>query len=91
MDSDLNEDLTISLPRSVLLVLFELLTKSYIGWRKENINDSSAGPMAVVADEHAERVSLWRLEGAIESALPEIFAANYQNLVEEAKRRLKST
>jgi len=77
MNPDLNENINISLRKSACLVLFELLTLAYEQWRKLNPNDSSANPMQVTATEHAQRVALWRLEGALERALPELFSSNY--------------
>jgi hypothetical protein len=91
MNSDLNEKVSITLPKSAWLVLFELLAKSYDIWRKENPNDSAGAPMLIAANEFGERSALWHLEGAIESTLPEIFAGNYDELVEGAKALLAAS
>jgi hypothetical protein len=88
MDTSLDDNVAIDLPKSVCLVLFELLTQSYEAWRKSNPNDSSAGPLFIEAGEFAQRKALWRLEGALESTLPEIFSSNYSDLLSEAKQVL---
>ena len=88
MDTSLDDKVAIDLPKSVCLVLFELLTQSYEAWRKNNPNDSSAGPLFIEAREFAQRKALWRLEGALESTLPEIFSSNYSALLSEAKQVL---
>jgi hypothetical protein len=90
MDSSLNDQVAIDLPKSVCLVLFELLTRSYEVWRKENPEDESAEPMLVEAGEIAQRRALWRLEGALERTLPELFSSNYAGLLSEANRILES-
>ena len=91
MNGSLNDKVAIELPKSVCLVLFELLTRSYEVWRKDNPDDSSAGPLLVEAREFAQRKALWRLEGALESSLPELFSANYSELLSEARRLLEIT
>ena len=68
----------------------KLLTQSYEAWRKNNPNDSSAGPLFIEAREFAQRKALWRLEGALESTLPEIFSSNYSELLSEAKHVLET-
>ena len=90
MDTNLDDKVIIALPKSVCLVLFELLTRSYEAWRKNNPNDSSAGPQSVEAREFAQRKALWRLEGALERTLPEIFSSNYSELLSEARRMLET-
>jgi hypothetical protein len=89
MDASLNDKIAIDLPKSVCFVLFELLTRSYEVWRKDNPDDSSAGPLLVEAREFAQRRALWRLEGALESNLPELFSSNYAELLSEARRMLE--
>ncbi len=91
MSDNLDEEITIPLSKSACLVIFELLTTSYEQWRKSNPNDESACPLLVNAAEHPQRVALWRLEGAIERALPELFASNYAELLAESKRFLAQT
>ncbi len=90
MDASHDDDVTIDLPKSVCLVLFELLTQSYEAWRKNNPNDGSAGPLFVEAREFAQRKALWRLEGALERTLPEIFSSNYSEMLSEARRVLET-
>ena len=89
MIADLKEPITLSLSKAACLVLFELLTVSYEQWRKSNPNDDSASPMLVPANEHAERIALWQLEGALERTLPELFASNYPELLRESKTLLE--
>ena len=89
MDTNLDDKVIIDLPKSVCLVLFELLTQSYEVWRKSNPDDSSAGPLSVEARELAQRKALWRLEGALERTLPELFSSNYSELLSEARRMLE--
>jgi len=72
-------------------VLFELLTSSYEEWRKLNPDDSSASPMQVTAEDHAQRAAFWKLEGALERTLPELFSSNYDELLAESKRVLNAT
>jgi hypothetical protein len=85
---DLNESVILEIPKSSCLILFELLTRSYEKWRKENPEDSSAGPMTVYADDHADRVALWHLEGALERTLPELFSSNYEELLKKSRTTL---
>ena len=86
--SELKTEITISLSKAACLVLFELLTNAYEHWREANPNDSDAGPMVVTAASHAERVALWKVEGSIESTLPEVFSSNYAALLTEARLML---
>jgi hypothetical protein len=90
MDSSLNDRVAIDLPKSVCLVLFELLTRSYEVWREENPDDGSADPMLVEAGELAQRRAIWLLEGALERTLTELFSSNYAELLSEANRILES-
>jgi hypothetical protein len=86
MENDLQSTVEIRLPKSVCLVLFELLTRSYERWRESNPDDSSAGPMLVNATEQSDRMALWQLEGALERTLPELFSSDYEALLLEAGR-----
>ena len=88
MENDLHSTVEIRLPKSVCLVLFELLTRSYDRWREANPDDSAAGPMLVNAVEHADRKALWQLEGALERTLPELFSSDYRALLRESERLL---
>jgi len=69
MNSDMNEYISVPIPKAACLVLFELLTSSYEEWRKLNPDDSSASPMQVTAEDHAQRAAFWKLEGALERTL----------------------
>jgi hypothetical protein len=89
-----NTDLVnLSMRRETLLVIFEFLARSYDDWRK-----NAESPTANVADDSfvlrkpdsGERVALWRLEGEIERTLPEIFSAEYEELVASEKHRLSA-
>jgi len=87
-DNTLNETVTVYLAKSACLVLYELLTESYKQWRKSNPDDSSPNPMRLDAKEYAERMAVWRLEGALERAVPEVFASDSAALLKESKRLL---
>jgi hypothetical protein len=45
--------------------------------------------MQVTAKEHAQRVALWRFEGALERTLPELFSSNYAELLRDSKELLE--
>jgi hypothetical protein len=92
MNSDLKENLSITLSKAAWLVLFELLATSNAEWSKANPDSysTSARPLQLKAD-HPERVALWWLENAIENRLPELFLSNYAELVEQSKRLLANS
>ncbi len=85
---DLTEPVTLEMPKSACLLLFEMLTTAYELWRKANPDDASANPMVIAAQTHAERVALWKLEGVLERTLPELFSSNYEALLEESRQQL---
>jgi len=87
-DNTLSETVTLYLPKSACLVLYELLTKSYKHWRKSNPDNSSPNPMRLDAKEYAERRAVWQLEGTLERAVPELFASDSVALLKESKRLL---
>ena len=87
-ENTLNEAVTLYLPKSACLVLYKLLTKSYKHWRKSNPDNSSPNPMRLDAKEYAERRAVWQLEGALERAVPELFASDSVALLKESKRLL---
>jgi hypothetical protein len=91
MTSDLSEPVMLELPKSVCLLLFEVLTATYERWRKSNPDDATADPMMIAAQTHAERVAFWKLEGALERTLPELFSSNYGELLEESRKQLASS
>jgi hypothetical protein len=78
----------ISLPKGTWLVLFEYLAHSYDVWHGDA--QKSDDTFVLLDPDAGERTALWHLEGAIEGALPEIFASNYSELISEAKQRLTS-
>ncbi len=90
MGTDLSETLSIQLSKAACLVLFELLTTSSDQWVKEDPNNSRDSPMLINATEPEQRVAFFQLEGALERTIPELFAANYDELLESSKRLLWS-
>jgi len=92
MTTDLNQAVQVSLPKSVCLVLYELLAASTEEWSKSGAqnesNNSSGVPLTVTVKHFEERAALLRLEGTLESALPELFSPNYWEIVAEARRLL---
>ena len=86
MEPDLRETVSLPLSKAACLLLFELLTNSSETWRKQTPDDSSAGELKIVASQHAQRVALWRLEGALEKTLPELFAPNYTELLRQSEQ-----
>ena len=83
-----DEEVTISIPKGACLVLFEMLTTAYEKWRPNNPDDRRAQPMLITADSHSERMALWKLEGALERTLPELFCSNYEELLEQSREFL---
>jgi hypothetical protein len=69
-------EVTVVLTSDEALVLFELLHR----WE-----DSGAPSAELLAGEQA---ALWALSSRLESILVEPFAANYRDLVDQARRRL---
>jgi hypothetical protein len=45
--------------------------------------------MTIEGRTHAERVAFWKLEGALERTLPELFSSNHRALLEEARKQLE--
>ena len=88
MNSDFGEAVDLSIPKAACLLLFELLTTAYEKWRPVNPDDRSADPMVISANNHAERIALWKLEGALERTLPEVFSSNYEELLEQSREFL---
>lgn len=88
MSAVLEEQVTISLPKGTLLVLFEFLSHSYESWKRSANPPASVDTFVLLKPDAGERAALWHLEGAIERTLPEIFAANYHELIGEWKRVL---
>ena len=89
-ESSLSDDrVAISFPSRTWLVLFEYLAHSYEVWRGED-SEKSDDSFVLQKPDAGERIAVWQLEGAIESTLPEIFAANYRDLILQEKQRLIS-
>ena len=88
MEAGLQESIEMRLPKAACLVLFELLAHSYEQWRKVNPDDASASPMVLEAGHPAQRMAIWRLEGAFERTLPDLFSSNYRELLLESERFL---
>ena len=88
MSSPLDEQVTISLPKGTLLVLFEFLSHSYDLWKRSENPPPTVDTFVLLKPDAGERTALWHLEGAIERTLPEIFAPDYNNLIGEWKDKL---
>ena len=76
MTDDSEEKVIIELTKSEALVLFEFLART-------------SDDVSLKSPDQAERQALWNLECLFEKALVEPFLPNYQELLEQAKRRLK--
>jgi hypothetical protein len=72
MNANLEEKISIELPKGELLVIFEFLARSYDAWRETGNRDKNT--FVLSSPDAGERIILWRLEGAIESTLAEIFS-----------------
>jgi hypothetical protein len=71
------DEMTLQVTRQEALVLFEWLAK------QEAIGTK--------AFQHpAEEKVLWKLQGQLEARLPELFAADYADIVAEARRLVES-
>ena len=88
MSAALDEQVPISLPKGTLLVLFEFLARSSDRWRPSE-NRQQAEDIVLEPDP-GELAALWHLEGAIERTLPEVFAPDYQNMINGWKQKLRS-
>jgi hypothetical protein len=65
----------LELTRAEALVLYEWLVR---------VDEAQKLPI----EDPAEQTVLWRLEGRLESNLPELFASNYKELVAAARREV---
>ena len=72
-----NDDVTLKLTNKQALVLFEWLA-----------NADALEPS--VFQHPGEEKVLWKLEGQLESALTEPFAANYRDILAEARRSVEA-
>jgi len=89
MSKNLDEPISITMPKGALLVLFEYLARSYGSWRRIG-GEPDEATFALQPPDAGERKALWRLEGEIERTLPEIFSADYPQLIAEWKQHLTS-
>ena len=90
VSTGLDEQISISLPKGTLLVLFEFLARSREGWRGSHNERPPGNSFVLSSPDAAERVALWHLEDALEKTLPEIFAPEYKDLITSWKQRLTS-
>jgi hypothetical protein len=92
METDLKQNVSVTLSRAAWLVLFELLATSNAEWSKANPDSysRSAKPLQLTA-EHPQRVALWWLENAIENVLSEPHSNDYANLLQESKHLLANS
>ena len=88
METNLEEKLRIELSKGELLVIFEFLSGSFDSRHAGEGQDIDTFDLA--KPDPAERTALWRLEGAIERTLVEVFAPNYEALIHQAKNILTS-
>ena len=85
MDGNLEEKISIELPKGELLVIFEFLARSYDAWSESGNKDENT--FVLSRPDAGERIILWHLEGAIESTLAEIFWPEYKELLKMAKEK----
>jgi hypothetical protein len=86
METNLNDQVEIKLSKGELLVLFEFLARSWDRWKERGGQEVETFDLA--KPDHGERTALWGLENTIESTLVEVLAANYHELVRQAKESL---
>ena len=77
---------SISMSRDTLLVIFDFLTRSYEEWKEAGKQPDDT--FVLCKPDAGEIAALWRLEGAIERTLPEVFAPGYKELIAAEKKRL---
>jgi hypothetical protein len=87
MPTRLEEPISITLPKGTLLLVFEFLARSYDAWKQTGVKQTDDS-FVLLQPDAGERIALWRLEGAIESTLPEMFAPDYAELLSQWKRHL---
>jgi hypothetical protein len=83
MDSDLNEKISIALPKSAWLIVFELLATSYEKWRKEKPDDTAAEYMNDFQTEYEHRTDDEQLQLWVERSQ---LASEARLALEEEKR-----
>lgn len=72
-----NNEITIRLNKDVALVLFEFLSRF-------NENDNKE-----IFQDQAEQKTFWVVEGQLEKILSEPFMPNYQDIIREARNRIR--
>jgi hypothetical protein len=68
LSTALDGQVTISLPKGTLLVLFELLALSYDSWKRSGSPQLAESTFVLPKPDAGERTALWDLEGVIEDA-----------------------
>ena len=89
MNPKLEEKISIALPKGTLLTIFEFLARSYESLRKD-AQPANNTAISLRQPDEGERTALWHLECEIERTLPEIFSADYKQLISDWKRQLVS-
>lgn len=72
-----SNEITIKLTKDEALVLFEFLSRF-------NENDNKE-----IFQDQAEEKALWIIEGQLEKILVEPFMSNYQDIIQEARNRIR--
>lgn len=72
-----SNEITIKLTKDEALVLFEFLSRF-------NENDNKE-----IFQDQAEEKALWIIEGQLEKILVEPFMPNYQDIIQEARTRIR--
>ncbi len=72
-----SNEITIKLRKDEALVLFEFLSRF-------NENDNKE-----IFQDQAEEKTLWIIEGQLEKILVEPFMPNYQDIIQEARNRIR--
>jgi len=86
-------NVSISMRKETLLVIFEFLARSYDSWSKSceaNGRLASDGTFALSKPDLGELAALWYLEGEIQRTLPEIFSSDYSEILSKEKQRLRA-
>ena len=78
MSTNLDEPISITMPKGTLLVLLEYLARSYDSWQRMG-GEPNESTFALQLPDAGERKALWRLEGEIEHTLLEVFSRTIVN------------
>jgi hypothetical protein len=73
-----SDDITVTLDRSVALVLFDFLSRT--------TDEEDGEPLNEALQHKAELPALWAMLAALESALTEPFASDYRTLLKAAQK-----